>query len=96
MAVSPECPEELRDITLYKGSGCKNCSNTGVRGRVAVFEVMPITENLKELILKGAPQSEIKGQTLTTGMATLRKNAINKMKQGLTTAEEVLRITFAD
>jgi type IV pilus assembly protein PilB len=89
-------PEEIRDITLYKGSGCKNCSNTGFRGRVAVFEAMQVTDNLKELILKGASHSEIKQEALNTGMATLRKNAINKMKKGLTTAEEVLRITFAD
>jgi len=89
-------PEEIRTIPLYKGTGCKNCSDTGYKGRMAIYEVMPINENLKELILKGASSTDLKKEAIKSGMSTLRKSAINKMKQGLTTAEEALRITFAD
>lgn len=89
-------PEEFRTIPLYKGTGCKNCSNTGFKGRIAVYEVMPINDNLKELILKGASSTEIKSEAIKAGMSTLRHSAIIKMKQGLTPAEEILRITFAD
>ena len=89
-------PEEFHDIPLYKGTGCKSCSNTGYKGRIAIYEIMPVNENLKELILRGASTTELKKEAVKTGMSTLRKSAIKKMKQGLTTVEEVLRITFAD
>jgi len=89
-------PEEFHDIPLYKGTGCKSCSETGYKGRIAIYEIMPISENLKELILRGASTAELKKEAVETGMSTLRKSAIKKMKQGLTTVEEVVRITFAD
>jgi type IV pilus assembly protein PilB len=89
-------PEEFHNIPLYKGTGCKSCSNTGYKGRIAIYEIMPVNENLKELILRGASTTELKKEAVATGMSTLRKSAIKKMKQGLTTVEEVLRITFAD
>lgn len=89
-------PEEFRDIPLYKGTGCKHCSNTGFKGRIAIYEVMPVNENVKELILKGASSTDLKKEVIKSGLSTLRKSALNKMKQGLTTVEEVLRITSAD
>lgn len=89
-------PEEFRDIPLYKGTGCKHCSNTGFKGRIAIYEVMPVNENVKELILKGASSTDLKKEAIKSGLSTLRKSALNKMKQGLTTVEEVLRITSAD
>ena len=89
-------PEEFQNIPLYKGTGCKNCSNTGFKGRIAIYEVMPLNENLKELILKGASSTDLKKEAIRSDMSTLRNSAINKMKQGLTTVEEVLRITFAN
>ena len=89
-------PKEIHDIPLYKGTGCKNCSDTGFKGRMAVYEVMPVDEKFKELILKGASNAELKSEAIKSGMSTLRKSAVKKMKQGLTTVEEVLRITFAD
>jgi type IV pilus assembly protein PilB len=89
-------PEEFHNIPLYKGTGCKSCSNTGYKGRIAIYEIMPINESLKELILRGASTAELKKEAVATGMSTLRKSAIKKVKQGLTTVEEVLRITFAD
>jgi len=89
-------PEELQNIHLYKGTGCKNCNHTGFKGRIAVYEVMPLNENLKELILKGASSTELKKEAIKCGMSTLRSSAINKMKLGLTTIEDVLRITCAN
>ncbi len=89
-------PEEFQNIPLYKGTGCKNCSNTGFKGRIAIYEVMPLNENLKEFILKGASSTDLKKEAIRSDMSTLRNSAINKMKQGLTTVEEVLRITFAN
>ena len=89
-------PEEFRTIPLYKGTGCKNCSNTGYKGRIAIYEVMPLNENIRELILKGASNSELKKEAIKAGMSTLRKSAIKKMRQGLTSVEEVLQVTFAD
>jgi len=89
-------PEEFQNIPLYKGTGCKNCSNTGFKGRIAIYEVMPLNENLKELILKGASSTDLKKEAIRSDMSTLQNSAINKMKQGLTTVEEVLRITFAN
>jgi type IV pilus assembly protein PilB len=89
-------PEEFHTISLYKGTGCKNCSDTGFKGRTAIYEVMPLKENFKELILKGASSTDLKKEAIKSGMSTLRASAVNKMKQGLTTVEEVLRITSAD
>ena len=89
-------PEEFQNIHLYKGTGCKNCNHTGFKGRIAVYEVMPLNENLKELILKGASSTDLKKEAIKCGMSTLRSSAINKMKQGLTTIEDVLRITCAN
>ncbi|MEE8381222.1 MAG: type IV-A pilus assembly ATPase PilB [Thermodesulfobacteriota bacterium] len=88
--------EEFHTTTLYKGAGCRHCSNTGFKGRMAIYEVMPLNEDLKGLILKGASSTDLKNKAVKSGMSTLRSNAIKKMKQGLTTVEEVLRITFAD
>jgi len=85
-------PEEFRTKHLYKGIGCKNCSYTGFKGRTAVYEVMPLNESIKELILKGAPSNELKKEAVKNGMSTLRNSAINKMKKGLTVVEEVLRL----
>ncbi len=89
-------PEEFQNIHLSKGTGCKNCNHTGFKGRIAVYEVMPLNENLKELILKGASSTDLKKEAMKCGMSTLRSSAINKMKQGLTTVEDVLRITCAN
>ncbi|MCK5255101.1 MAG: Flp pilus assembly complex ATPase component TadA, partial [Deltaproteobacteria bacterium] len=75
-------PEEFQNIPLYKGTGCKNCSNTGFKGRIAIYEVMPLNENLKELILKGASSTDLKKEAIRSDMSTLRNSAINKMKQG--------------
>jgi type IV pilus assembly protein PilB len=88
--------EEISDFTCHHGKGCDKCSNTGYKGRVALYEVMPISEELKELILNGDSASEIKKTAKRSGMKTLRQSGITKLKEGITTVEEVLRTTMAD
>ncbi len=91
-------PKEVADYIVYqgKGEGCKTCSGTGYKGRLAVFEVMAINEELKEFILSGASALEIKREAIRQGMRTLRQSALEKLKQGVTTIEEVVRNTAAD
>jgi type IV pilus assembly protein PilB len=89
-------PEEAEGITVYQGQGCMTCGNTGYKGRVALYEVMPITDNIRELILQGASTAEIKAATVEEGTATLRMSGLSKVKEGSTTLEEVVRVTFAD
>lgn len=79
------------DQPLYKGIGCSACSYTGYRGRTGIFEVLPISEDLRSLINKKAYASEIRNAALSEGLVTLRENAISKLVDGTTTAEEVLR-----
>ncbi len=87
-------PQGLGRVQFYKGKGCHACSFTGMKGRVAIYEVMPITEELRELILRNAPTSEIRDAGLAQGMKTLRQNALQKVIDGVTTLEEVLRVTL--
>ena len=75
----------------YKGKGCPICSNTGYKGRVGLYEVMPMKEEVKELILARASTSEIKKEAMRLGMKTLRQSGIMKIREGVTTIEEVLR-----
>lgn len=91
-------PKEVNDYILYKGKGegCKLCSGTGYKGRLAVFEVMELTDELKEFILSGASSLEIKREAIRQGMRTLRQSALRKLKEGVTTVEEVVRNTAAD
>ena len=89
-------PEDYHITPLYQGTGCKNCSYTGFKGRIAIYEVMPVNETIKAFILRGASSSTLKQEAIKSNMSTLRTSAIKKMKQGLTTMEEVLRITFAN
>lgn len=91
-------PKEVSEYEVYKGKGegCKTCIGTGYKGRVAVYEVMPITEELKEFILSGASSLEIKREAMRQGMKTLRKSVLEKLKLGITTTEEVVRNTAPD
>ncbi|MBI5197099.1 MAG: type IV-A pilus assembly ATPase PilB [Nitrospirae bacterium] len=88
--------EEARQITYYRGKGCPNCNNTGFRGRIALYEVMPVREEIKELILQGGSATEIKKKAIGLGMKTLRMSGLVKIKEGVTTVEEILRTTFGD
>ena len=89
-------PDDLQGFTCYKGVGCSQCNNTGYKGRVALYEVMPVREEIRELILQGASATEIKKEAIRLGMKTLRQTALTKLKEGITTVEEVLKATVED
>jgi len=89
-------PDEVKSFPVYKGKGCSLCNNTGYKGRVGLYEVMPMKEELKELVLSRASTSEIKKEAIRLGMKTLRQSGIAKIKEGVTTIEEVLRSTIDD
>jgi type IV pilus assembly protein PilB len=83
-------------FTLYKGAGCQQCGGTGYRGRVALYEVMPMWEEIKEQVLAGGSASEVKRSAMQNGMQTLRQSGLAKAREGMTTIEEVMRVTMAD
>lgn len=88
--------EVEKGITVYKGTGCEVCNNTGYKGRVGLFEIMSISEEVSELILIGASARELKRKSMDEGMVSLRLSGLNKIKEGVTTIEEVLRETVRD
>jgi type IV pilus assembly protein PilB len=88
--------EEINTVKCYKGKGCPACNGTGYKGRIALYEVMPIKEELKELILEGASTTELKKAAIRHGMKTLRMSGLTKVAEGVTTIEEVMRVTFND
>jgi len=89
-------PDEAKNFSVYKGKGCAICSGTGYKGRVGLYEVMTMKEEVKELVLSRSSTSEIKKEAIRMGMKTLRQSGIHKVKEGLTTIEEVLRATMDD
>jgi type IV pilus assembly protein PilB len=88
--------EEAAKLTCYKGKGCPACNNTGYKGRVALYEVMPVKDELKELILEGASSAELKRAAIRLGMKSLRMSGLTKASEGVTTIDEVLRVSFGD
>jgi len=86
-------PEEAKTTTVYHGRGCGTCSTTGYKGRVGLYEVMEINDELKELILVGASALELRKKALDNGMITLRRSGLIKIASGQTTMEEVIRET---
>ena len=89
-------PEEAEQVTIFQGRGCEACHNTGYRGRTGLFEVMEVTQPIKEIILVRGQSKDIKRKALEQGMITLRRSGLIKIKAGLTTPEEVLRETIRD
>ena len=89
-------PDEVKSFQVYKGKGCPICNNTGYKGRIGLYEVMPMREEVKELVLSRASTSEIKKEAMRLGMKTLRQSGVMKIKDGVTTIEEVLRSTIED
>ncbi len=81
---------------LSKGAGCRTCNGSGYKGRVALYEVMRFTENLKEMVLQGSSTAELKLGAIKGGMCSLRAAGILKVLDGVTTTEEVLRVTMSD
>ena len=88
--------EEARTTIVHHGTGCRACNDTGYKGRVALYEVMPLSDSLKDLVLQGASTVELKREAIRVGMMTLRRSALNKLKEGVTTISEVVRSTVAD
>jgi type IV pilus assembly protein PilB len=85
--------EEAKNLTIYAGHGCRTCNNTGYKGRIGLYEVMDVTEEIQELILVGASAREIKRKAVEEGMLTLRQSGLAKIRAGMTTLDEVLRET---
>src|SRR3989449_5069721 len=85
--------EEAASVTPFKGKGCEKCNQTGYKGRVGLYEVMEIAEELRELILVGASGLELRRKAVDEGMITLRQSGLRKVKIGVTTVEEVVRET---
>jgi type IV pilus assembly protein PilB len=86
-------PEDAASVTPLKGRGCEKCNNTGFKGRVGLYEVMEVDDEVKELILVGASGLELRKKAVERGMITLRQSGLRKVKAGATTVEEVLRET---
>jgi type IV pilus assembly protein PilB len=86
-------PDEVKTTQVFHGRGCTTCNNSGYKGRVGLYEVMEINDDLRELILVGASSLELKKKALEMGMITLRRSGLTKMALGQTTMEEVLRET---
>lgn len=90
-------PEEARTTpAVWEGKGCNTCGGTGYKGRIALYEVMPLSEAIRDLILNGASTAEIKHQAIKEGMLTLRMSGLEKLRQGITTISEVVRVSAAD
>ncbi len=89
-------PEEVDDYVCYKGQGCPVCNNTGYKGRVGIYQVMPMFEEIRELVLAGANTAEIKRESMRLGVKTMRQSALSKLKEGVTSFQEVLRSTVSD
>jgi type IV pilus assembly protein PilB len=89
-------PEEIGTFQPRKGKGCAICNETGYKGRVALYEVLSMKDELKEFVLNGASTAEIKQEAIRLGMQSLRMSGLKKLKEGVTTIEEVLRVSASD
>ena len=88
--------KELSDIKILKGKGCNKCNNIGYKGRIAIFELMVMNNEIQQACIKKSSSEELKKVALKSGMQSLRRSALNKLKQGLTTIEEVTSVTKKD
>jgi len=88
-------PDEARQVKTFKGRGCQTCNNTGYKGRIGLYEVMEITDEIRELIMIGASSLELRKKAVDDGMITLRQSGIHKIRAGVTSLEEVVRETVA-
>ncbi len=88
--------EQIKGARIMKGAGCRTCGDSGYKGRIALYEVMPLTDRIKEMVLQGASAAELKQEMIAEGINTLRMSGINKCLDGVTTVEEVCRVTMSD
>ncbi|HKD18007.1 MAG TPA: type IV-A pilus assembly ATPase PilB [Thermoanaerobaculia bacterium] len=86
-------PDEVKTLRIKRGRGCERCNNTGYKGRVGLFEVLAFTDEIRDMILSGASSIELKRKAIEEGMVSLRMSGLQKIKEGQTTLEEVLRET---
>ncbi|MGO8992035.1 MAG: type IV-A pilus assembly ATPase PilB [Polyangiaceae bacterium] len=89
-------PEQISKAQIMKGTGCRTCNGTGYKGRVALYEVMRFSDSLKDMVLQGGSTAELKAAAIKGGMVTLRASGLLKVLAGVTTLEEVGRVTMAD
>jgi type IV pilus assembly protein PilB len=89
-------PNEIGSFQPYRGEGCATCSETGYKGRVAIYEVMNFVDELKEFVINGSSAAELKAEAIRLGMQTLRMAALNKLREGFTTIDEVTRVSASD
>lgn len=87
--------DDAQKLKTYKGKGCSTCNNTGYKGRIGLYEVMEVNDEIRELILIGASALELRKKAIEDGMITLRESGLQKIRDGLTTLEEVVRETVA-
>jgi type IV pilus assembly protein PilB len=108
--ICPECKEPYKppaealarlgftggdgDVTFYRGRGCEFCRHTGYYDRVGVFELMLLNSEIRDLIVKRAPLSEVRAAAIASGMKSLKEDGMSKVLEGITTIEEVMRIVF--
>ncbi len=91
LGIDPDDPE-TKEVTFYRGTGCDSCRGTGYRGRIGLFELMEMTEEIAELIVRRASAGQIREAAIASGMITLREDGIDKVMNGITTVEEVTRV----
>jgi len=89
-------PAEIPQYTLYRGRGCITCNNTGIKGRLAIYELLPMTEKIKDLILRNVSALELRNACRQLGYKTLRRSALLKLSRGQTTIEEVINSSVRD
>ncbi len=89
-------PNALDGVQLYRGNGCERCNHTGYKGRIALFEVMDLDDRIREMVLSGGSANELRRTSLEAGMLSLRMSGVQKIRDGMTSIEEVLRETVAN
>jgi type IV pilus assembly protein PilB len=88
-------PTGAGKITVYRGKGCQTCNFTGMKGRVAIYEIMTISGEIRDLILKNGSTAEIRAMAQAQGTKTLRQSGLTKVLEGTTTLDEILRVTLS-
>jgi len=89
-------PEQGEEIVFYRGRGCDRCKGAGYKGRIGIYELMPMSEPVRELVLKGASAAQLRDQAIVEGMKTLADDGILKVLEGVTTIDELLRVVFVE
>jgi general secretion pathway protein E/type IV pilus assembly protein PilB len=88
--------DDEENVRLWKGRGCNKCTLTGYQGRKGIFEIFLITDEIQRMIFSKVPSSELRGRARAMGMRTLREDGFRKVIGGVTTVEEILRVTMGD